>query len=168
MQVNERKLDNYTDLSWAASATKKLALPRERFIERIRMLLTITGTGTVTAADGGVAAQISNIKIVGNGDTLVNIKPQDLKRAMDIELGRLGKTNTPVSGTGTGGLMELILPFNPTPRNLFNFKCALPAYAFNSLDLVIDWGTAAAIGAGYVTSAATLQVQMREVYLTEG
>ncbi len=172
MNFKRQSLDTYTDLNWAASATKSLKLPRDRFIQQIILRLKVTGNtdSSVTAANDGILAAIGALRITRGGNPIFNLTGADLWRINQYQFGRVGLASliTTTSQTGaTLGEAEFIIPFMLNPKNPNDVKAVLPAHMFSSLDLYVDWGAAASPGTGYTITSAELRVALKEVDLTK-
>jgi len=166
-----RLVDNYTDLNWVASQGKRLAIPRNRFIQRIMLYFLITGNtaGTVVLSDNTILDWIPGIRLVKNGETIVNLAAKDLAFTNCYDKGRFPQVYaiTTISQTGvTIGEANLTIDFMLNPKNDGDFYALLPAHMLSSLDLFIDWG-AAAQATGYTITAGVCKVTLKEVALTK-
>lgn len=171
MRLFTRLVDNYADLAWASgSPSKRLAIPRNRFIQRLLLYLKVTGNtaASVTPGEDNILALLKGIRVVRGGDTVVSIAGKDLAYSNCFDKGRFPTCYliTTVSQTGvTIGEADLSIDFMIDPQNDGDFHGLLPAHMLPSLDLFIDWGDSSDLGTGYTVTAAVMKVTLKEVSL---
>ena len=172
MKLFTRLVDNYTDLAWVAgSPSKRLAIPRNRFIQKLHLYLKVTGNtaASVTPGEDNILALFKGIRLVKGGETIVNLAGKDLAYMNAFEQSRFLTCYliTTVSQTGvTIGEADLVIPFMLDPQKDGDFNALLPAHMLASLDLFIDWGDSSDLGTGYTVTAASVKVTLKEVSLS--
>ena len=159
-------------LSWSASATSVLRIPRDRFIQQIHLRLAVTGNtaGSITPHEDAAAALVSAIRLVANGnDSKMYLTMRDLQEinALDYGVSPVTALTTTTSGTGIA-LGEAVATIDFRAAVKLDNDCAmlLPAHQLSSLDLYVDWGAASALGTGFTVTAATMYVSLKEADMT--
>ncbi len=158
-------------LDFTASSTKSLAIPRNRFIQSIKIVMKITGdtAGTVVVNEDYAAALASKVRLVANGsDHLVNLKMADLWRLNKYRYSAAPKNDliSTVSQSGVLlGTCVVTLDFRMDPKNPLDMRALLPAHMFSNLSLFVDWGASASLGTGYTVTSVSTKVMLKEFTL---
>ena len=158
-------------IDYTASTTKKLALPRNRFLQAVYLYVKITGdtAGSVTADEEKAAALIKRVRIeAGQADNPLDLKGIDLWRFNKYNQGVVPRNSlsTTVSQSNiTLGEYQAKMAF-ALSQNPLEATHLLPAHMLSSLDIVVDWGAAADLGTGYTVDSVDAKVVVKEVDLT--
>jgi len=161
-------------IPFAAGATRSISIPRDRFIQKIELRLTITGTtaATVSAHEDNPMSLVRGIRLVANGnDVKLAASMTDLHYVDQYEYGtapeRFIQTATGLpAGSDLGRAAVVADVGSIEPKNPFDISSLLPAHTFSSLELFVDWGTSADLGTGYTVADARITVTLREADLT--
>ena len=161
-------------IEWEANKTKSIKIPRDRFIQKMILRLTVIGsTGTtVSAHEDAPMSLVKNIRLVANGKDVYQSAPMaDLFYVDKYEYGtepeRFVQTGTSLpAGSDLGRAVVYLDCGSLDAKDDFDVSSLLPAHMFSSLELFVDWGDSASLGSGYTISSAKLTVTLREADLT--
>ena len=159
-------------IDYTASTTKKMALPRNRFIQAVYLYVKITGdtAGTIVVDEEKAAALIKRVRIeTGGMDNPLDLKGVDLWRFNKYNQGVVPRNSliSTVSQTDvTLGEYQAKMAF-ALSQNPLEATHLLPAHMLSSLDLVVDWNAAADLGTGYTVDSVDAKVAVKEVDMTE-
>jgi hypothetical protein len=168
-RVFERTLTDKID--FVANDTKSLNLPRDYFIQKIKLRITLVGdTGSsVSKATDAPMTIVKKIRVIAVGaetKTLKEVSGVEAYLTDFLEYGTKGEawliTTTGQSGVALGAF-EVSLDFMLDERNPSDFSCLIPAFALNTLRLEIDWGSSSDLGSGYTISSGQAEVHLYEV-----
>jgi hypothetical protein len=166
----ERTLDE--KIPFEANTTKSIKIPRDRFIQKVKLRLNLTGdtAGAVTAAEDSPMSIVRAIRLVANGnDTRIYEGMSDMYYVDKYEYGTPADRyiNTTINQSNLEiGRAFSTMDFVIDVKNTFELPAMLPAHQFSSLDLFIDWGAAADLGTGYTVDSGFIEVHLREAQLS--
>lgn len=168
MWFKNRTLDN--TITFSASTTQSLQLPRDRWIRQIMLRTRFTHTyGTSIVAGTHNFHKIhTQIRVVASGnDQLKAVEGYRLWTMNKYLHGCATMYDEPInSDSGTTKDVYFLLHFALNPANPFDYSALLPAHLLSSLDLYVTFGSVTTYlgGAGTSTTGVTY-VTVTEAYI---
>jgi hypothetical protein len=166
VEFKERPVENnITDLNYVAGATVSIALPRERYLQKVMLRFTVTlSTGASPVHEDGILNLIRNVKLRSNKETYYDCRGWDVS-----EFNRKMYKVTPVNDSPVGAATyyaEISLDLMQNPADLNDQSALVDTLALSGLDLSIQWGLPADLGTGAVITSGSVSIQLREADLT--
>ena len=168
--VNRRTLA--TTMTYSASTTSTISLPRDFLIQRINLAMVGTPTTTSsvsTLVSGSPFALMKyvRVKAVGEGSskTIYEVKGEDIGNLNYFQYGTaVSNQNSPTDvATNTNeGQFFCTLDFRTDFHDPSDFSTAIPSYLLSTLQLEIEWDTVALGYGDNTTFTGTLTVSLVE------
>lgn len=164
-------------VEFSANATKKIKIPRNRFIRALQLRLeakAVNGATGPTLHEDNPMSLVKRIRLIANGNDVIFDAPMALrwyesKYIFQAEPERV-QTSTTASATSTA-IAEVTVDFATDDANEQDISALLPAHAMTDLELEVDWGTntdLATANAPTITAADTfIKVSVVEADLTD-
>jgi hypothetical protein len=168
VKFKERPVEeNIADLNYASGASVSIALPRERWLQKVMLRFSVVvATAATTPHEDGIINLIRNVKLRSNKEVYYDCRGWDVS-----EFNRKMYKVTPVNDSPVGTATyyaEISLDLMQFPSNLNDQSALVNTKDLSGLDLSIQWGTPAdlgAAGAPAITSGS-VSIQLREADLT--
>ena len=156
--------------------TGSLDLPRNRFIQKIYGHLRVVGDtdAAVTPDEDAIAALISSIRVVVNGDDarvsapLIDLYHYTRQRSRNTGLQNSLLTTVSQSNVVIGEC-DFAITFateQDEHLNAEDVSALLPAHEASSLSIEVNFAGAAALGTGYTVDSGSLEISIKEFALT--
>ncbi|WP_331773813.1 hypothetical protein [Sulfurospirillum sp. 1612] len=154
-------------LSFTASTQTRLQLSRNYHVESYLVKIKVTHTNGASPKfyNEGVLSLINGIQLVGNGNENIKQIPGN-KLYIDAILsnGKQGKTVLDTTASTSGLVSYVWAKINLSmPNSVRPWDTILNTGVFQSLDLIVDWGSSANMGEDITITAADMTVYSNQL-----